>query len=113
MDQEKDTSLLVDLAQDYYLRHLNLGEIAKKYNISRYKISKYLNEAIEKNIVTITINSPFARSHDLENKFKQFFPNPNFYILKNTEDIAHEDDRFYSFAAKYLQNLIKGKKLCY
>ncbi|CAJ1182585.1 citrate lyase regulator [Companilactobacillus paralimentarius DSM 13238 = JCM 10415] len=111
MDQEKDTSLLVDLAQDYYLRHLNLGEIAKKYNISRYKISKYLNEAIEKNIVTITINSPFARSHDLENKFKQFFPNPNFYILKNTEDIAHEDDRFYSFAAKYLQNLIKGKKI--
>lgn len=111
MPQEENTSLLVDLAQDYYLNHLNLGDISKKYNISRYKISKYLSEAIDKKIVTINISSPFSRSTDLENKLKKAFPNPNFYVLKNTEDIAHENDRFYSFAAKYLQDLIDGKKI--
>lgn len=111
MSQEENTSLLVDLAQDYYLNHLNLGDISKKYNISRYKISKYLSEAIDKKIVTINISSPFSRSSDLENKIKKVFPNPNFYVLKNTEDIAHENDRFYSFAAKYLQYLIDGKKI--
>ncbi|CAJ1181647.1 hypothetical protein LCR01_19920 [Companilactobacillus crustorum] len=111
MAQEESTSLLVDLAQDYYLNHLNLGDISKKYNISRYKISKYLSEAVDKKIVTINISSPFSRSHDLENKLNSIFPNPNFYVLKNTEDIAHENDRFYSFAAKYLQDLIDGKKI--
>lgn len=111
MPQEENTSLLVDLAQDYYLNHLNLGDISKKYNISRYKISKFLSEAIDKKIVTINISSPFSRSTDLENKLKKAFPNPNFYVLKNTEDIAHENDRFYSFAAKYLQDLIDGKKI--
>lgn len=111
MAQEESTSLLVDLAQDYYLNHLNLGEISKKYNISRYKISKYLTEAVDKKIVTINISSPFSRSHDLENKLQEVFPNANFYVLKNTEDIAHENDRFYSFAAKYLQDLIDGKKI--
>ncbi len=111
MVQEESTSLLVDLAQDYYLNHLNLGEISKKYNISRYKISKYLTEAVDKKIVSINISSPFSRSHELENKLKDVFPNPNFYVLKNTEDIAHENDRFFSFAAKYLQDLIDGKKI--
>lgn len=111
MAQEESTSLLVDLAQDYYLNHLNLGEISAKYDISRYKISKYLTEAVDKKIVTISISSPFSRSNDLENRLKAIFPNPNFYILKNTEDIAHENDRFYSFAAKYLQDLIDGKKI--
>jgi len=111
MSQEENTALLVDLAQDYYLNHLNLGDISKKYNISRYKISKYLSEAIDKKIVTINISSPFSRSSDLEKKLKRNFPNPNFYVLKNTEDIAHENDRFYSFAAKYLQDLIEGKKI--
>lgn len=111
MAQEESTSLLVDLAQDYYLNHLNLGDISKKYNISRYKISKYLSEAVDKKIVTINISSPFSRSHDLENKLNSIFPNPNFYVLKNTEDIAHENDHFYSFAAKYLQDLIDGKKI--
>ncbi|MFC6175415.1 sugar-binding transcriptional regulator [Companilactobacillus huachuanensis] len=110
MTQEENTSLLVDLAQDYYLKHLNLGDISKKYNISRYKISKYLSEAIDKKIVTINISSPFSRSSDLESKLRLNFPHHNFYVLKNTEDIAHENDRFYSFAAKYLQDLIDGKK---
>jgi len=110
MSQEESTSLLVDLAQDYYLNHLNLGDISKKYNISRYKISKYLSEAIDKKIVTINISSPFSRSSDLESKLRMNFPHHNFYILKNTEDIAHQNDRFYSFAAKYLQDLIDGKK---
>lgn len=111
MAQEENTSLLIDLAQDYYLNHLNLGDISKKYNISRYKISKYLSEAVDKKIVTINISSPFSRSSDLENQLQNKFPNSNFYVLKNTEDIAHENDRFYSFAAKYLQNLIEGKKI--
>ncbi|WP_119327311.1 sugar-binding domain-containing protein [Companilactobacillus musae] len=107
----ESTSLLVDLAQEYYLNHLNLGDISKKYKISRYKISKYLQEAIDKKIVTINISSPFSRSHNLEDKLSLAFPNANFYILKNTDDIAHQNDRFYSFAAKYLQDLIDGKKL--
>lgn len=111
MAQEENTPLLVDLAQDYYLNHLNLGEISQKYNISRYKISKYLNEAVDKKIVTISISSPFSRSNDLETKLNKHFPNANFYVLKNTEDIAHANDRFYSFAAKYLQDLIDGKKI--
>lgn len=110
MVQEENTSLLVNLAQDYYLNHLNLGDISQKYNISRYKISKYLAEAVDKKIVTINISSPFTRSTDLETKLQIQFPNANFYVLRNTDDIAHANDRFYSFAAKYLQDLIAGKK---
>jgi len=110
MSQETRTSLLVDLAQDYYLNQLNLGEISQKYNISRYKISKYLTEAVDKKIVSINISSPFLRANILEDKLHIIFPYLNFFILKSGDNISHANDSFYSFTAKYLQDLIEDKE---
>ena len=37
--------LLGNLAQDYYLSKMAISDISKKYNLSRYLIMKYLDEA--------------------------------------------------------------------
>ncbi|NTK38132.1 DNA-binding transcriptional regulator, partial [Enterococcus faecium] len=73
---------------------------------TRYKALKYIEDAREKQLVSISINSPYARNYELEEIFKNYFKT-NIYILKSSEDLSQHDLLFSKFAADYIQELIK------
>ncbi|MGX7025211.1 sugar-binding transcriptional regulator [Vagococcus hydrophili] len=110
-DLINNESLLVKLCEDYYLNDINISELAKKYDLSRYRVMKYIEEAKEKQVVTISINSPHARNYDLENIFKKYFSTTNVYILKDTEDVSNQDLFFSKFVADYTQSFIQQSKI--
>ena len=66
MNDKKHQDLLLSIAQDFYLNKLSVSDLSAKYNVSRYYISKYLDEVVENNLVTIHINTPFARNAKME-----------------------------------------------
>jgi len=111
MAEQTNTDLLINIAQDFYINQLTIADISTKYQVSRYKISKYLDEALTKNIVSITIRSPFARNQELEKQLGVSYPGHHFYVLANTEKNSNDADRFYAFAAQNVQSLIEPLKI--
>lgn len=67
-------ALLVEIAQAYYNRNLTQLEIAGMFGISRSQISRYLNEARERDIVQIRVVRPGTRITALESALRQSFP---------------------------------------
>lgn len=65
---------LYKIAQAYYIEGLNQQQIAKRFQISRPKVSRMLQKAKDEKVVSITILPPVGRladvESDLEKKFK-------------------------------------------
>lgn len=64
---------IIEIAKLYYEMNLSQKEISEKLNISRATVSRKLDEAIEKNIVTITVNDHFSESAKLEKQLTDLF----------------------------------------
>lgn len=60
---------LASIAHDFYLSKLNIAEISQKYNLSRYLITKALDDAEMRGIVKIKITQGIKRNQVLEWKF--------------------------------------------
>jgi DNA-binding transcriptional regulator LsrR (DeoR family) len=60
--------LILDVATFYYEQRLTQEEIAQRINTSRSTVSRLLEEARERGIVHITINYPWQRKQDLEQR---------------------------------------------
>ncbi|UDM32078.1 sugar-binding transcriptional regulator [Lentilactobacillus laojiaonis] len=108
IQHRKELSLI---AEDYYFSKLTIGEIAKKYNLSRYLITKYLDEATASGLVTIKIYSPITRNFELELKFKKQFPKQNIYIVKNSNHFLTNGENVIQFAAEQAQIMIADSKI--
>lgn len=106
MNDKKHQDLLLSIAQDFYLNKLSVSDLSAKYNVSRYYISKYLDEVVENNLVTIHINTPFARNAKMERKMMTEFSLKNVYIMKEKPDSITNEDTLVSFTAKVMQDLI-------
>ena len=104
----KKLSLLAEISSCYYEKHMTQAEIADIFCLSRTRISRLLKEAVDKDVVHITINYTYERQYDLEERFKERFRLKDVYIL-NTR--GHKPDRLKkevgALAAKYLTNHIK------
>ncbi len=98
--------LLVHIAQDYYYNHLSISEVARKYQTSRYLITKYLQRALKNNVVTIQIHSPYARNFQLETKFKYLFKIPHIAILRTNNETNSTETNIVEYASQRLQLLI-------
>ena len=89
-------SLLAEVACDYYERGLDQNKIAERLCLSRTRVSRLLKEAEEKGIVSIhvSINYPFERHYELEERFKNRYPLKNVRILnnRNREPFTIPDD---------------------
>lgn len=94
------------IAQDYYLSQLTITEISDKYQLSRYLIKKYLDEALSSGLVTVQINSPVSRNLELELRFKKLFHIAHIYIVTNTSTPNDEEEKIVEYAAEQLQTLI-------
>ncbi len=76
------------IAYMYYIEKMNQQEISEATGINRTAISRLLNEARDKNIVTISVNHPL-RIYELEQKLHRAFPS-----LKDVRVLACTDDSY-------------------
>ena len=61
-----DVRLMVQIAQMYYRMHLSQEQIGERLGLSRFRVGRLLDRAIEESIVRIEIVHPTARLVDLE-----------------------------------------------
>ena len=102
---------LADIARDYYLGQLTITQLSEKYQLSRYLITKALNEARAAGIVRITINSPIDRNTELETRFAELFPHTNTMIIKDAATTNADIENIIDFAAAEIQRHIKGSEI--
>jgi DNA-binding transcriptional regulator LsrR (DeoR family) len=82
-DEEEKRELLAKVSHMYYNEGKTQTEIADYFSSTRFKVSKWLQDARNENIVEITIHNSNNRNTKLENIFKQNFPLTNVIILEN------------------------------
>lgn len=64
---------IIEVAKLYYEKNISQKEISEKLNISRATVSRLLDDAITKKIVTIKVNDYHSEQEDLEEKLKDKF----------------------------------------
>ncbi|MDF7637115.1 sugar-binding domain-containing protein [Leuconostocaceae bacterium ESL0958] len=97
-----DPNLLAQIAEDYYLNKLSFGSISEKYGTSRYLVNKFLNEAVKEGIVKIEIASTANRNAQLEQIFKEKFPDTACYIVQDDTTTTETDELVANYAANFV-----------
>ncbi len=93
MDNFERTKFISRISKLYYLEGLTQQQIANKLNISRTKVSRYLDRARKENIVEIKINSPKEDFSNLEYEIEEKFKIKECNIVhssENDEDMLEE-----------------------
>lgn len=99
---------LASIAHDYYLGKLNIGDISQKYSLSRYLITKALDEAENRGIVKITIQQQTKRDEKLEREFKTRFGLKEAVILQNLNTTNEDNEKIVDYAAEQIQAYTKA-----
>lgn len=100
--------LLGNIAQDYYFDKMAISKLSEKYDLSRYLILKYLDEAIANGIVQININTGFQRNAELEHQLIHRFKTPHLYVLKDPQNPTERENNIGTFSALQIQSVIKN-----
>lgn len=111
MNEIKHKKQLALIAQDYFLSQMSIADISKKYDISRYLITKSINEALDSGLVKIEINAPVARNFELELTFQKHFGIEHIYILKTAEKPDENSENIIQFASEQASLLINESKV--
>lgn len=106
LDNMKSREQLANIARDYYLSKLTISQISKKYNLSRYLITKDLDDALNNGLVKITINAPIDRNMEMEARFKKQFGLQNAFILKDADNTNEDYENVVEFAAEEIQDML-------
>lgn len=102
---ENKALLLSNLCKDYYLENKTIHDLSQKYDLSRYKILKFLEEAKKDGIVHIDIQEQFERHIDLEERLHTYF-DVHFFVLKENGSFVEHDLLFWKFCAFHIQQLL-------
>lgn len=97
-----DPGLLAQISEDYYLNKLSFGEISEKYQVSRYLINKYLTEAVKTGVVKIEIASTASRNSQLEQVFKEKFPETSCYIIQDDTTATATEELLSNYSANFV-----------
>ncbi len=100
---------LGNIAYDFYTNKLNIEDISQKYELSRYKVTKAIEQAQAKHIVTIKVRRGVKRNIALEEQFKSMFGLKEAFILRKLETKTEDETVMVSFAAQVLQNYILAR----
>lgn len=100
-------SMLLKVAELYYLERMNQNEIAKIIGVSRPSVSRMLEEARDAGIVKITIEAPFQRNNGLILKMKEIFDLKEIIVVKDLGDYKYNLDNVAKAAVEYLTSLIQ------
>lgn len=74
VQDRRTDDLVAEIARAYYERDLTQQRVAELFGISRSQISRYLQEARERDIVQIRIVAPDTRDADAETRLRAWFP---------------------------------------
>ena len=102
-----ERTILSQIAEDYYLNKLPFGDISKKYNISRYLVNKYLNEAVKVVIVKIEITENSNRNPQIEHILCDKFKDINFYVVQDDINNITSSEHLANFAATYVDEVLQ------
>jgi len=79
--------LLYIIAYEYYINELTQREIAKKHNINRVQVSRYLSKAKEKGLIKINVINPLKnKTQYLKQKLLERFPVKNVLIATTSNN---------------------------
>lgn len=111
-----DEELIAQIARDYYLNGLTLGNVCDKYGLSRYKIAKYLETGLAEGIVQIRIRARFEQDKHHERELCERYGLAHAYVLKHDSSLAAENaveaaTEFAEFAAQQAQMLIDQARI--
>ncbi|MBO1308877.1 sugar-binding transcriptional regulator [Enterococcus sp. 669A] len=107
MSLADDKRLLVEIASLYYEQGLKQEEIAKRVNISRSLVSKYLVRSREEGIVEITIHDEYASPYRaLEEQLQEKFGLEDVICIESAGR-GLQNKLLGIAAAKYLARIIK------
>ncbi|MBN2072506.1 MAG: sugar-binding transcriptional regulator [Actinobacteria bacterium] len=111
MNDIEKNRFLGKIARLYYLEGLTQQEVAGKLNISRTRVSRYLEKARENNIVEIKINSPGEDYSRIEYLIEKTFKIKECVIAPTLE----KDEAILQSMAESLNNLLSRilKDECY
>lgn len=82
----EDFLLKVKISTLYYRQNLSKMEISENLRISRFKVAKFLEEAVREGIVTINIMEPENAHIDLENDLEKKYKIFRVSIVDSTDD---------------------------
>lgn len=99
---------LASIAHDFYLSKLNIAEIAQKYSLSRYLVTKALDDAQERGVVRINITHGIKRNQILEREMQKRFGLKEAIILPGVDN--NEIDNIIAIAAKQIEIHLKSAK---
>lgn len=112
MSETEKLNFLAKLSNMYYELNMTQSEIANKFSTSRFKISKLLQEARDRNIVEITINNPHTRVTELENLLKNNFNLKHVIVLDNKSLPMEETlSSLAKLGAEYLDSIIEENSI--
>lgn len=106
--QESKIKLCIKVATLYYTKGATQNEIAKELNISRPKVSRLLQYALDKQIVQIKIIDPLTNFELLERKLEKKYNLKRVFIASCKEESSTEILHSISAcAANYLNNNVQ------
>ncbi len=110
--KDKKAVQLAYIAQLYYNEGMNQQEIANIIGINRASISRLLNEALKKKVVTIKVSYPW-RIASLEKRLKDVFPQLKDACVLACEHNGYEESlqKIGLFAGEYLLEAIQPKSV--
>ena len=107
MKTEKER-LLYKILKNYYERGLTQQEIALKYNISRIKVSRFINKALADKIVQIKVNLPNDPASEIEQKLEEIYGLSEAVVVNVTS--KNILDELGEAVADYLSLRIQGNE---
>jgi len=108
MDNWEHTQTLVTVARLYYEAGNTQQEIARKLNISRPQVSRYLNQAKKQGIVQITIHDPLSSCSQIESLLQDNYGLARAIVVPvNSNDEKTIKKYLGKVAAAFLHQIIK------
>lgn len=102
-EREKQLTLIAEL---YYMQGMNQKEIAGMLGISRPSISRFLEEAKQRKLVTIRINSEIEQEYALAKEMKERFGLRYCCVVKNTSYAQNSLRKCAQAAADFLHRIL-------
>lgn len=108
MSQPSHEELLARIGRDYYLDNKSKVEIASAYDISRFQVARYLDEARAAGIVKIEVRFPGSGPHADASRLAGLLGVKRVVVVRTSGDVVQQRDALGQAAAKELMSATRA-----
>ena len=105
--EQSQFNLLVHVARLYYLQRLTHQEIANRLGLSRIKVTRLLQKAVDDGIVEFRIAEPLSQTFELEEELRSRFHLKKALVVSSGENAEQLLEHLGARAADYLGALLE------